>query len=281
MNISVIIPTYNRASTIVRAIDSVLQQTHAPIEIIVIDDGSSDNTREILAAYGLNIRYLYQDNRGVSSARNTGIAASCGDWIALFDSDDAWAPSKLMRQCEALRQHPGIPLCHTNEIWYRQGTRVNPMNKHQKHDGAIFSHCLPLCCISPSSAVISREWLHAAGGFDESLPACEDYDLWLRLCATHPVKLVDAPLTIKYGGHADQLSRAYWGMDRFRVQALIKLLCQHPLSAEQQQQTLTTLSQKMSVLKKGAIKHGNSTLLDQLKAYESRLDRRLPPVSIR
>jgi GT2 family glycosyltransferase len=146
------------------------------------------------------------------------------EWIAFLDSDDEWLPHKLERQCEALERHPQYRFCHTDEIWIRRGRRVNPMKKHAKHRGYIFDQCLPLCVISPSSALIHRDLFDRYGTFDPELPVCEDYDLWLRICAREPVLYVDEALLLKFGGHEDQLSQAYWGMDRFRIRALENLI---------------------------------------------------------
>jgi glycosyltransferase involved in cell wall biosynthesis len=252
--LSVIIPTYNRASVLARAVDSVLAQTCPPDEIIVVDDGSTDHTGDVLAAYGRRLSVIRQDNGGVSRARNAGIRAASGDLIALLDSDDAWRPKKLEHQMAALTARPDLPLCHTDEIWIRYGVRVNPMQKHQKRGGDIFPDCLPICVISPSSVVLRRAIFDEVGLFDETLPACEDYDLWLRIAYQHEVLFLEEPLLIKYGGHADQLSRQYWGLDRFRVQALVKLLETAALTAAQRRQTCRELRRKCAILANGSRK---------------------------
>jgi len=253
--VSVIIPTYNRAHVLKSAVDSVLAQTFQDFELLIIDDGSTDNTREFVATtYGDRVRYVYQENRGVSCARNLGIRRSSGEFIALLDSDDAWMPEKLERQIEAMALHPDISLCHTEEIWIRNGVRVNPKKKHRKYGGSIFPYCLPLCVISPSSAVLRRSIFDEVGMFDETLPACEDYDLWLRITRAHDVLFLDEPLIVKYGGHADQLSRQYWGIDRFRIQALVQLLRSSQLTGEQRQQTLAELQRKCRIMAAGCKK---------------------------
>jgi glycosyltransferase involved in cell wall biosynthesis len=254
VNISVIIPTFNRADSLGRALDSVLNQSHAPQEIIVVDDGSTDATRELVTNHPAQPRYLYQANGGVSSSRNLGIRSASGEWLAFLDSDDEWLPGKLAAQIETLEQQPDCKICHTEEIWIRNGKRVNAMNKHAKSGGHIFQRCLPLCVISPSAAMIHRSLLDEVGLFDETLPACEDYDLWLRICARHPVAFVPEPQIVKYGGHADQLSRRHWGMDRFRIQALEKILQCGDLSLEDRSAAILTLTQKAEILANGAEK---------------------------
>ena len=265
MKISVIIPSWNRADRLADALDSVCAQSVAPHEIIVVDDGSTDNTRELLGRHYRDVRYIFQQNKGVSHARNTGITAASGDWIALLDSDDRWEPCKLEQQQAAINANPGCKLCHSDEIWIRNGKRVNPMKKHAKRGGHIFKHCLPLCAISPSSTIIQRDLFDEIGLFDESLPACEDYDFWLRLCAAYPVLYADEALLVKYGGHADQLSRRYWGMDRFRIQALEKILAAGVLGEQDHAAALETLLEKTSVMIKGAVKRGNHALADSYR----------------
>jgi len=253
--VSVIIPTYNRAHTLGRAIDSVLRQTHPADEIIIVDDGSTDKTAALLENY-TGLIHLEQTNAGVSIARNTGIAQASSSWIAFLDSDDEWMPSKLQHQLATIAEQPQTRICHTDEIWIRNGRRVNPAKKHTKAGGWIYSMCLPLCAISPSAVMIHQSLFDSLGTFDTDLPACEDYDLWLRLCSHWPVTYIEKPLLYKYGGHADQLSRKYDSMDRFRIRALEKILRSNTLSDDQAQATKSTLLEKSTVFLKGAIKRG-------------------------
>ncbi len=235
----------------------------------MVDDGSDDGTAALLARDYPFCRYFYQPNRGVSSARNLGIDNAKGEWIALLDSDDAWLPQKLALQAEALTARPELRICHTDEIWIRNGIRVNPMRKHKKQGGHIFRYCLPLCVISPSSVLLHRSLFQAYGGFDTRLPACEDYDLWLRLCAHEEVLFLEQQLTIKYGGHEDQLSRRYWGIDRFRIQALEKLLQSTALSEADRSAALLVLVEKAGILAQGAEKrnrHQRATHYRQLQS---------------
>ncbi|MEJ2462049.1 MAG: glycosyltransferase family A protein [Candidatus Thiodiazotropha sp.] len=259
MLISVVIPTHNRASVLPRALDSVRTQTLPPHEVIVVDDGSDDETAQLVHDRYPECRYLHQANQGVSSARNLGIAHSSGEWIALLDSDDAWLPEKLRLQAEALARNPDLRICHTEEIWIRNGVRVNPMRKHAKQGGRIFRRCLSLCVISPSSVVLHRSLFDDYGDFDSRLPACEDYDLWLRVCAHEEVLFIERPLIVKHGGHADQLSRRHWGMDRFRVQALEKILASPALSGADRRATLEILIEKAGIIAQGAEKRGQQT----------------------
>lgn len=239
-----------------RALESIAKQTYPPDEVIVVDDGSEDATRQVVSAGFPYTRYLYQENRGVSSARNLGIRSARGEWVALLDSDDEWLPSKIAAQLKLLDRLPDHRICHTEEIWVRNGRRVNQMKKHSKSGGNIFERCLPLCVISPSSALIHRSLFDQVGLFDESLPACEDYDLWLRICASHPVAYVSTPQIVKYGGHEDQLSRRFWGMDRFRITALEKIIKSGSLSGEALTAAKAMLIKKAHIMAQGAAKRG-------------------------
>ncbi len=268
--ISVIIPTHNRVHTLARAIESVQEQSIQPLEIIVIDDGSTDNTCALIKQDFPDVMFYRQSNHGVSHARNRGIESARGEWIALLDSDDAWYPGKLEAQLNVLNRHPEIRLCHTDEHWIRNGKRVNQRQRHEKRGGRIYQYCLPLCAISPSAAMIHKSVFTDIGFFDEELPACEDYDFWLRLTALEPVVYCDAPLVIKHGGHTDQLSRKFMAMDRFRLVALEKILLANVLAEADEQATIETLKQKFQVYSAGAMKRGRTAEVAKLRARYSR-----------
>lgn len=273
--ISVVITTFNRRHLVQRAIASVLQQTCQVHEILLIDDGSDDGTGELIMQKYPEVLYHWQVNQGISAARNNGISLSSGDWIAFLDADDEWLPEKLWWQMNGLNHAPAYQICHTDEIWIRRGLRVNPMKKHLKYGGHIFERCLPLCIISPSAVIIKRSLFGQIGLFDPGLPVCEDYDMWLRICCREPVLYIDKPLIKKYGGHRDQLSRKYWGMDRFRITALEKILIHDQLSPKQRLAVLDTLIKKISIVCNGAQKRGNKELFhlyaEKLTGYNDML----------
>ncbi len=256
--VSVIIPTYNRAAMVREAVESVFRQTFVDFQLIVVDDGSTDDTSEALSPFRPRLTYLYQAHRGVSAARNLGIEAALGRWIAFLDSDDLWLPEKLKAQVEFFRQNPEARVNQTEEIWIRKGRRVNPKKKHKKISGDLFAPSLKLCLVSPSAVMIEKALFNDLGGFDESLPACEDYDLWLRISARHPIFLIDRPLVIKRGGHPDQLSRTIPFLDRFRIQALIKILDSGGLRPEQSERALQELEAKCRVYGQGCLKRGKT-----------------------
>jgi glycosyltransferase involved in cell wall biosynthesis len=263
LKISAVITTYNRRDWLQRAVTSVLKQTYPLHELIVIDDGSDDGTEDLVRRHYPQILYHRQENLGISRARNKGIGLCSGNWIAFLDSDDEWLPDKLQLQASGLEIYPGHRICHTDEIWIRNGRRVNQMNKHRKYGGWIFSRCLPLCIISPSSVMIDRTLFSETGMFDEDLPVCEDYDMWLRICAREPVLYIDKPLIIKHGGHPDQLSRRFWGMDRFRIQALENILNKGQIDSDQRIAVLQILTVKLRIILNGALKRCNTDLSAQ------------------
>jgi glycosyltransferase involved in cell wall biosynthesis len=253
--VTVIIPTYNRDWIVGEAIDSVLDQDFDDYELMVVDDGSDDRTPEILAAYEGQLTVLRQPNRGVSAARNRGIAAAAGRLIAFLDSDDLWLPPKLSAQVIFFSENPDAVICQTEERWVRNGVRVNPPKRHLKFSGMIFERSLDLCLVSPSAVMIKKRLFDTVGVFDEALPACEDYDLWLRISCRYPVHLIDTELIIKRGGHADQLSRAP-GLDKYRIQSLMKLLEGNLLAPQQRQAVIATLKAKCDIYAGGCQKRG-------------------------
>ena len=262
--ISVVIPTLNRINTLQRALDSVINQTYKPAEIIVVDNGSSDGTLKFLREQYSKITILTENKIGVSSARNKGIKKSINQWIALLDSDDAWHPRKLEIQTSmldsALKEYS---LIHTDEIWFRNNKHINQMKKHKKQGGYIFERCLSLCCISPSSVLFKKNILDKVGLFDESLPVCEDYDMWLKICSSEEVLFAQDKLTYKYGGHKDQLSKSYWGMDRFRIKSIENIIKNFDLTYKQKKQAKKELIKKLKIIINGAFKRNNLSIVNE------------------
>ena len=264
--VSVIIPSFNRAYCLPECIRSVLGQSG--LELIVVNDGSTDNTDKVLKSFS-DIRVIHlSNNQGVSYARNQGIEQAKGSLICFLDSDDLWKIGKLKAQVKWMQSHPECQAVYTDEIWIRNGVRVNPMFKHQKYSGDIFKQCLPLCIVSPSSVMLRKSLLDEVGGFDESMPVCEDYDLWLRIAVRYPFKFLNDKLIIKRGGHKDQLSRKYWGMDRWRVYALEKLLLGDDLNPEQRKWVKEMLIEKGNILIQGFEKRDK---LEEARRYRNLL----------
>ncbi|MBT3182847.1 MAG: glycosyltransferase [Deltaproteobacteria bacterium] len=268
-SVSVIIPTYNRAEFLREAIDSVLMQSMRDFELIIVDDGSVDSISDVVNSFNdSRLAYVRQVRGGVSSARNLGVLKSSARLIAFLDSDDTWLPEKLSTQVDCFLSHPDVAICQTEEIWIRSGRRVNPMNKHKKYSGWIFEKCLPLCIISPSAVMMKRDVFDELGGFDESLPACEDYDLWLRATLRYPITTLANPLTVKRGGHADQLS-SEWGLDRYRIKALIKILSDPHLADEYRNLVREQIVRRSKVVADGAVKRGNVEMYEEYCALSN------------
>ncbi len=258
--ISVVIPTYNRITYLKRAVDSVLNQTYRDFELIVVDDGSDDGTCEYICSLrDERVVYIRQDNSGVSCARNKGIKRGKGDFISFLDSDDRWLPEKLERDMEFFKNFKNYVIVQSDEIWIRNGKKVNKMKKHEKRGGDIYGESLKLCFISPSAVTVKRKLFDEVGLFDETLPACEDYDMWLRVTARYEVGFIPEYLVVKYGGHEDQLSKRYYGMDRFRIYAMMKILNSGILDGYKRRITVLELRKKICVYLEGCKKRGKDS----------------------
>ncbi len=253
--VSVIIPTHNRAWIVEKAILSVLEQDYNPFELIVVDDGSTDHTMEIVKPFMDRLTLIRQKNQGVSAARNSGIKKSKGELIAFLDSDDLWLPGKLSCQVDFFSHNPDAMICQTQEIWIRNGKRVNPKTKHKKRGGMIFDASLHLCLVSPSAVMMRRSLFDLKGLFDETLPACEDYDLWLRIGSSHPIHLIDTPLIQKRGGHPDQLSKNH-SLDKYRIQSIQNLITGKSLTPQQQLAAEAVFYEKCNIYGQGCLKRG-------------------------
>ncbi len=251
IKITAVVPVYNRQHTVQRAIDSIVSQSYRPEEIIVVDDGSIDRTKEILKSYGDKLTCIFlRRNSGPSRARNTGISHARTEWIAFMDSDDRWEKDKLKNQVEYLGKYPFYQIMQSEEVWIRNGVRVNPCRHHRKPVGWIWEQSLERCLVSPSAVLVRKALLERYGTFDDDLPACEDYDLWLRISRHHPVGLDCGFSVVKYGGHKDQQSRKYPAMDRFRVRSLLRMLENEPHPCFRQK-IIRVLEKKLKILIQG------------------------------
>ena len=269
IKVTTIIPTFNRGYCLAESIQSVLDQNFSDFELIVVDDGSTDNTAEVIEQFSGIHKIRIKKNRGVSFARNLAIKQARGEWIAFLDSDDLWERDKLAIQMNWVECNPDYHAVYTDEIWIRNGVRVNAMKKHRKYSGDIFRHCLPLCIVSPSSVLLRNELLNKFGGFDESMPVCEDYDLWLRISMSFPFHFIEEKLIVKRGGHEDQLSRKFWGMDRWRVHSLKKLLQENQMNEEQRGLVMEMLVEKCNILACGYEKRGKIRERDYYRSLKT------------
>ena len=273
--VSVVIPSYNRKDFLRLALQSVISQTAKPDEIIVVDDGSTDQTVEHLSSEFPSVTWLLKENQGVAAARNHGIRRARGEWIALLDSDDQWDKNKLDEQIHHLKAHPDCRACHTQEKWIRNQNQVYPPTYLDKSHDQLFKRSLRHCLICASSCMFHRSLFDEVGLFDEALTVCEDYDFWLRLLLHTPIDLIDRPLTVKFGGHSDQLSTSHWGMDRYRIQSMENLLASQAMSKEQKIWVLEILAQKCQILEQGFTKRNKQseaqTYSEKRKRFEESL----------
>jgi glycosyltransferase involved in cell wall biosynthesis len=270
---SVIIPTYNREKFLKIAVRSVLEQTLDDYELIIVDDGSTDNTRKMCEGLDARIKYIYQENKGPAAARNRGIQESKGAFICFLDTDDRYRPNKLEVTYQYINAYPGYHIFHTEELWYRRGELLSQKVYHKKPTGFVFENAVKLCSISISTAAIKREIFEEAGLFDESFPACEDYDFWLRLTYRWPVMLIPHYLTIKEGGHKDQQSVQYPAMDTFRIRALKKILEAGVLNEKDYAVAFAELKKKCDIFIKGAVKRNKTAQIATYRSLIAKLER--------
>ena len=267
MNISVVIPSYNRKEFLKRSIDSAINQTKKPLEIIVVDDGSTDGTEAMIKSDYDFVKFIKQKNKGVSAARNIGIKVSIGEWICFLDSDDEWKKDKLEKQINVMKSNPGYKFFHSNEIWIKNGLRINQKKKHKKYGGDIFDKCLDMCRISPSSVMIDKTVFDEVGNFNEDLVVCEDYELWLRICDKYRVFFIDEPLIIKYGGHQGQLSYSIESIENHRIKALEYLILEN-LNRKNKRHAIQMLLSKLNIYLKGLVKRRKN---DEIAVYEEKI----------
>jgi glycosyltransferase involved in cell wall biosynthesis len=229
--ISVVIPTYNSGAYVLDALVSALEQTYPHVEVIVVDDGSTDNTRQLLEPYRDRIAYVYQSNRGLSGARNAGISHASGDWIAFLDADDVWLPDKLQRQVDRLRDLPEAGLVHTDAAYLlgRTGRLQARPTPTPPFEGDCHLQLFGGNRIVVSSVIVRREWLERCGVFDESLRQAEDYDCWMRLAPHIAFAFVPETLVL-YRLHDSNMSKDRRTLRSFEARVLDKALCNDSLA---------------------------------------------------
>lgn len=222
--VSVVIPSYNSESYIRETLDSILAQTFKDFEILVVDDGSTDSTRDIVAAYGGPVRLIAQHNAGVCAARNRGIQQARGQFICLVDHDDYWFPHKLARQMKMLREHPDVGVVFSWFHYWEQNSDGRfpepasidlsqyPDGVSEEYSGWIYHQFLLDCWMQTSTATFRREVFERCGAFDESLPFGEDWDLWIRISREYKFLMLERPDTL-YRQHAQQGNRVVRPID--------------------------------------------------------------------
>ena len=262
MKISVVIPAYNRVSTLARAIDSVLAQSYKVSEIIVVDDGSSDATNEVAKMYD-EVSLLRQNNMGVSTARNNGVMMASSEWIAFLDSDDTWHPKKIAFQVAHHKKFSECMVSYTDETWIRNEKECPVPKKFKKPEKVLFENAQDYCNIAPSSVLINKQYFERLGGFDENFEVCEDYDLWLRILQEGQIDLIPQKLIYKYGGGEDQLSMKHKLLDKWHVRSLFKHI--------QKEGVKEKIMYMCEGLEKAAHKYKDEKLLDECAIWRLRL----------
>jgi glycosyltransferase involved in cell wall biosynthesis len=208
--VTTIITSFNKGPYLAEAVDSALRQDYGSQEVLVIDDGSTDNTRQMAESFGHRVRYVYQDNRGQSNAKNRGIALARGDYIAFLDGDDRWREGKLARQMARMTEHPEVAVVYGRAIAFDHLRGLLPEKGPSGNlpRGRVLDHLMMCNFIPFSSAVVRRACLSTVGGFDEGLRVAEDYDLWLRLAKDHLFDYVDDTL-LDYRVGIDQIGSRF------------------------------------------------------------------------
>jgi len=252
MKVSVVIPVFNRVSTLKDAIESVFLQTYKDIEIIVVDDGSNMDIKDYLTPYLNRIKYIKnRKNCGVSSARNLGIKNATGEYIAFLDSDDLWLNFKIEYQLNAMIRENYL-VCHTDEFWYKNGKFVNQGKKHRKYGGKILEKILDICRISPSTILIHKSVFQKTKTFNPYLTACEDFELWLRIALFYEILFLEKRTTVKRAVTYDQLSLNTPFMEFLRLKSLISFLRRYKnyLSHNETQKIVLEIKKKEKIVKK-------------------------------
>ncbi len=276
--ISAIIPVYNRPEQIKEAIRSVINQTYRPLELIVGDDGSTDQTlmevntlQDAAVKAGVDLTILELTHTGMPGAvRNRCVQSARGEFIAFLDSDDLWLPAKLEKQYALHRDNPSLNISHTREEWNRSGKIISQSKLRHTRQGDMFADSLKKCIIGPSTVMIRRDYYLETGGFREDLEIAEDYEYWLRITAGETVAYLDEPMIVKRAGHQGQLSEKYGHIELFRLEGLKSLVDSDFLKGERKNQAASELANKCSVYSKGCLKRGKeeeSLIYRELSEY--------------
>ncbi len=264
MKITAIIPTFNRADFLPKAIESISNQNYKIDEVIIVDDGSNDNTREILKNYK-DLKIISTKNSGVSYARNRGIKMAKNSWIAFLDSDDTWMKVKIKKQIDFHTKNPDILFSHTGERWVRGGKEIKYPKSLKKPHGDCFLQNTSTCKIAASSVLMNKSIFEDIGYFDESMRVCEDYDMWLRVSYRYKIGLIPEQLITKYAGHS-QLSSTIFAIDRYHIYSLLNFL-----DTDFKDEIKKEIEKKCNILEKGAFKHNNQEILKMVRDIQSQI----------
>jgi glycosyltransferase involved in cell wall biosynthesis len=228
-NVSVVIPTYNCAAFLPAAIESVLAQTYKDFEILVVDDGSTDATSEVIAPYLDRVQFIRQENKGVPAARNVGIRASRGEFIAWLDADDVWLPDKLELQMLSFAD-PEVMMAYSDfSVKYSDGQTLLSYLAQQPLacEGYIVDNYVQSRFLFPSTMVLRRDSMERCGFFDEEMLVCEDLELFARISLHGKVAWSRRPLTVRYEGTHNLTSKSE-RIVHYTILALTKVLAKEP-----------------------------------------------------
>ncbi len=266
--VSIIIPTYNRAHLVDRAIQSVLDQTYQDFELIVVDDASTDNTEEVVKSFkDKRIRYIcLQKNKGGAAARNTGIEASNGEYIAFQDSDDEWLPEKLEKQMKVFENaSPEVGVVYTGFLRIKDGRESYiPYSWVTQKEGNIHKELLKGNFVTTQAAVVKKKCFEVAGMFEERLPCLQDWELWIRVSKYFHFKCIDEPLVTSY-----EVSDSISCNQRFLIIAQKLISEKHYKDFSDSKKLLAQLQYSIGSLlcQDGELKEGRSYFFDSLKTY--------------
>ena len=273
--VAVIIPVRGRPRLLERALQSVLDQSVAPAEVLVIvdetprggaaDADSATGFADSFAARGAGFTVLHSDGRGPAAARNLGARAARTKWLALLDSDDTWSPEKLALQLAYREKRPQLHGCQTLESWFRDGVELQQPQRLRPRPGRFLRDSFFTCLVACSAVMIRRDTLLGLGGFDESYVVCEDFELWLRYLEQYPMGLVPLALTQKHAGGWPQQSQSQTMLDAVRIRAILSAVDRKTISAEERVAAHAACSQKLEILGRGAARHGSA---DRIRALE-------------
>jgi len=260
--VSVIIPVFNRYPLLQEAAASVLAQSHLDFELVIVDDGSEDETAELTGGTDgffrdVRVKIIHVKHSGMPGlVRNIGAGAAQGSYLAFLDSDDLWEQDKLKLQAAFFQDNPDLRICHTRERWIRKGKEISQAGQKHRREGMIFQDALEKCIIGPSTVMMERSLFQETRGFREDLEIAEDYEYWLRITPFHEIGYIDLPLIEKRAGHGGQLSEKYGHIEYFRIQGLKDLVDRNYFPEEQQTSARQELARKCGIYAAGCEKRG-------------------------
>lgn len=271
-DVAAVLPVRDRAALLAEAMQSILAGKTRPRELIVVVNSKGPAREADLGAAraaadqagDVIVRILTEERPGPAAARNRGWRAAAASWISFLDSDDLWAPEKLAAQLRFLARRPHLDACHTGERWLKHGRELSQPRRLAPRSGAFLYDAFETCLISCSSILLRRSLLETLGGFDETFPVCEDFELWLRLLARTPVGLVPEPLTIKRSGDWAQLSQSRHSMDAWRIRAILKFAAATPLDGRALAAARNSVERKLRILQQGADKRRTTEPVERL-----------------